>query len=316
MYSYIVRRLGATLLTALGLSILIFGLMRLIPGTVVGQLLGPNAFATAEAKASLEKMFGLDRPLYMQYLSWMKSLFTGTWGIAYKSGKPVLPLLLSRIPVSAELGILAILWSLIIGIPMGVIATVKQNSFLDHFIRVIYTMGLSIPAFWQGTLLILIFSVYLNWIPSFEWVPIWKDPVHNLSMVALPALTLGTATAAMITRLTRASMLEVMRQDYIQTARAKGLKERLVVIKHALRNSLIPVITVAGIQMGYILGGIVVIEQVFTLPGTGRLLMNALFERDYPLVQGNILLFGLLFLTINLLVDLTYALLNPKITYD
>ena len=316
MYSYIARRLAATLFTALGLSVLIFGLMRMIPGTVVGQLLGPNAFATAEAKASLEKMFGLDRPLYLQYLSWMRSLFSGTWGIAYKSGRPVLPLLLSRVPVSAELGILAILWSLIIGIPMGVIATVKQNTFLDHFIRVISTMGLSIPAFWQGTLLILIFSVYLNWMPSFEWVPLWKDPLQNLSMVALPALTLGTATAAMITRLTRASMLEVMRMDYIQTARAKGLQERLVIIKHALRNSLIPVITVAGIQMGYILGGIVVIEQVFTLPGTGRLLMNALFERDYPLVQGNILLFGLLFLTINLLVDLTYAFLNPKITYD
>ncbi|MFQ5795310.1 MAG: ABC transporter permease [Candidatus Bipolaricaulia bacterium] len=316
MGEYIARRLLATLLTALGLSLLIFFIMRLIPGTVVEQLLGPNSFAPKEAIESLKQMFGLDRPLYVQYFNWMKNIFVGGWGLDYKSAQPVLSLLLKKIPVSAELGFLAVLWSLIIGVPMGVIAAVRRNRFSDNFIRIISTLGLSIPAFWQGTLLILLFSVHLNWMPPFQWVQFWEDPIKNLTIIALPALTLGTATAAMITRLTRSTMLEVLSMDYVQTARSKGLVERAVILKHALRNSLIPVITVAGVQMGYILGGIVVIEEVFSLPGVGRLLMNALFERNYPLVQGNILLFGLLFMGINLLVDLSYLFLDPRIRYE
>lgn len=316
MKGYIGRRLLAMLLTALGLSLLIFGLMRLIPGTVVEQLIGPNASATEEAIASLKRYFGLDRPFHIQYLDWISGVFRGNWGLDYKSAQPVLRVLFRHLPVSAELALLAIFWSLIIGIPMGVIAAIRRNRFIDGFIRVVSTFGLSIPAFWQGTLLILLFSIYLRWVPPMQWVQFWENPVKNLSIMALPSLTLGTATAAMITRMTRATMLETLSKDYVRTARAKGLVERVVILKHVLRNSLIPVVTVAAVQMGYILGGIVVIEQVFTLPGVGRLLMSSIFERNYPLVQGDILLFGFLFMTINFLTDLSYVILDPRIRYE
>ena len=300
-------------LTLLGVSVLVFGMVRLVPGTVVEQLLGQAAIASPEVLASFRRFFGLDRPLSAQYVEWIAGALRGDLGTSWLSGRPVLALFVERVPVSAELAVLAVLWSLVVGLPLGTAAAVSRGGIADGAIRVLATLGLSLPAFWQGTVLILLFSVYLGWMPSLSWTPLTRDPLANLATIALPALTLGTATAAVITRMSRSSMLDVLGREYIRTARAKGLPEPRVTFRHALRNALIPVVTVAGVQLGYIVGGIVVVEDVFTLPGVGRLLLDAIFQRDYPVVQGVILLLAALFMALNLAVDLCYALLDPRL---
>lgn len=302
--------------TLLGVSLIVFGMMRLIPGTVVEQLLGQSALVGEETIRALREFFGLDRPWYVQYFEWMGGLLRGDLGVSWRSNRPVLSLILSRLPVSAELAVLAVAWSMLIGIPMGVFAALRRGSTSDSVIRFVSTLGLSVPAFWQGTLLILLFSIYLQWMPSIQWVSIRENVWVNLSIIGLPALTLGTATAAMISRMTRSTMLDVLGHDYVRTARAKGLPEQRVVKHHALRNALIPVVTVAGVQMGYILGGIVVVEDVFNLPGIGRLLLDAVFQRDYPIVQSTILVGATLFMGLNFLVDLLYAVIDPRIQYE
>ena len=313
MAAYLARRLAATALTLLGVSLVVFGMVRMVPGTVVEQLLGQAAIASPEVVASFRAYFGLDRPLAVQYAHWLAGVLRGDLGVSWLSGRPVLALFVERLPVSAELAVLAVAWSLVIGVPLGAGAAVWRGGTRDSAIRVGATLGLSLPAFWQGTVLILLFSIYLNWMPSLVWVPFLSDPVDNLIMMALPALTLGTATAAMVTRMSRSSMLDVLGREYVRTARAKGLPERRVTLHHALRNALIPVITVAGVQLGYIVGGIVVVEDVFTLPGVGRLLLDAIFQRDYPMVQGVILLLGAIFMLLNLAVDVLYAAIDPRL---
>jgi len=302
--------------TLLGVSIIVFVMMRLIPGTVVEQLLGQSALVGEETIRSLREFFGLDRPWYVQYVDWMAGLLRGDLGNSWRSNRSVLSLFVSRLPVSAELAVLAVAWSLALGIPLGVLAAVRRGTTSDGVIRFVSTLGLSVPAFWQGTLLILLFSIHLQWMPSLQWVSLRQDLWANLEIIALPALTLGTATAAMISRMTRSAMLDVLSREYVRTARAKGAREPRVVSHHALRNALIPVITVAGVQMGYILGGIVVVEDVFNLPGVGRLLLDAIFQRDYPVVQGSILVGAALFMMLNFLVDLLYAVIDPRIQYE
>lgn len=316
MGAYLARRLLATALTLLGVSLLVFGMVRLIPGTIVEQLLGQAAMGSPEVLASFRRFFGLDRPVYLQYVDWLGAVLRGDLGVSWLSGKPVLALFLERLPVSAELALLAVGWSLLLGVPLGTASAVWRGGVRDGAIRVVATLGLSLPAFWQGTVLILLFSIYLGWMPSLQWVSLARNPGANLATMALPALTLGTATAAMITRMSRSSMLDVLGREYIRTARAKGVSERSVTFHHALRNALIPVVTVAGVQLGYIVGGIVVVEDVFTLPGVGRLLLDAIFQRDYPVVQGVILLLGAIFMTLNLVVDLLYAALDPRLRHD
>jgi len=311
--AYFARRLVATALTLLGVSVLVFGMVRLVPGNVVDQLLGQAAIASPEVVASFRAYFGLDRPVHAQYAHWFGGVLRGDLGVSWLSGRPVVGLFVERLPVSAELALLAVGWSLLLGIPLGTGAAVWRGGTRDSAIRVGATLGLSLPAFWQGTVLILLFSIYLGWMPSLAWAPLTQRPLDNLTMMALPALTLGTATAAMITRMSRSSMLDVLGRDYVRTARAKGLPERQVTFRHALRNALIPVVTVAGVQLGYIVGGIVVVEDVFTLPGVGRLLLDAIFQRDYPVVQGVILLLGAIFMLLNLAVDLLYAALDPRL---
>ena len=313
MRAYLVERLLAMGLTLLGVSLLVFAMVRLIPGTVVEQLLGQAAMASPEVTASFRRFFGLDQPLHVQYLGWLGGMLRGDLGASWLSGKPVLALFLERLPVSAELAVLAVGWSLAIGVPLGTGAAVWRGGVRDGAIRVAATLGLSLPAFWQGTVLILLFSVYLGWMPSIQWVPLTRNPGANLAIMALPALTLGTASAAMITRMSRSAMLDVLGREFVRTARAKGLPERQVTFHHALRNALIPVVTVAGVQLGYIVGGIVVVEDVFTLPGVGRLLLDAIFQRDYPVVQGVILLLAAAFMALNLAVDLLYAALDPRL---
>ena len=313
MRAYLLQRLAAMVLTLLGVSLLVFGMMRLIPGTVVEQLLGQAAMSSPEVVASFRRFFGLDQPLHVQYLGWLGGLLHGDLGVSWLSGRPVLGLFLERLPISAELAVLAVAWSLLLGIPLGTASAMWRGGLRDSAIRVGATLGLSLPAFWQGAVLILLFSLYLGWMPSLQWVPLSQSLAGNLAIMALPALTLGTATAAMITRMSRSSMLDVLGCEYVRTARAKGVPERRVTFHHALRNALIPVVTVAGVQLGYIVGGIVVVEDVFTLPGVGRLLLDAIFQRDYPVVQGVILLLAAAFMTLNLAVDLLYALIDPRL---
>ncbi|MGH7413579.1 MAG: ABC transporter permease [Candidatus Rokuibacteriota bacterium] len=313
MRASLLRRLAAMGLTLFGVSLLVFGMVRLIPGTVVEQLLGQAAMASPEVVASFRRFFGLDQPWHVQYGTWLAGLLRGDLGVSWLSGRPVLALFLERLPVSAELAGLAVAWSLLLGIPLGTASAVWRGGWRDGLIRVGATLGLSLPAFWQGAVLILLFSLYLGWMPALQWVPFTESPAANLAIMALPALTLGTATAAMITRMARSSMLDVLGREYVRTARAKGVAERRVTFHHALRNALIPVVTVAGVQLGYIVGGIVVVEDVFTLPGVGRLLLDAIFQRDYPVVQGVILLLAAAFMTLNLAVDLLYTLIDPRL---
>src|SRR5438132_1321485 len=313
MSAYVARRLLATALTLLGVSVLVFGMVSLVPGTIVEQLLGQAAMGSPEVLASFRRFFGLDRPAHLQYIDWLGGALRGDLGVSWLSGKPVLALFLERLPVSAELALLAIGWSLLLGVPLGTASAVWRGGARDGAIRVAATLGLSLPAFWQGTVLILLFSIYLGWMPSLQWVSLTRSPGANLAIMSLPALTLGTASAAMITRMARSSMLDVLGREFVRTARGKGVRESRVYFHHALRNALIPLVTVAGVQLGYIVGGIVVVEDVFTLPGVGRLLLDAIFQRDYPVVQGVILLLAAAFMVLNLVVDLLYAVLDPRL---
>lgn len=315
VWQYLVRRILSTLLTLFGVSILVFLMLQLIPGTVVEQIMGTDAMVTKETVESLKAFFGLDQPIHIQYLHWVQNIARGNFGISWRTGKTVLGLILDHLPVTGELTFLALVVAFLIGVPAGVFSATRSNTAPDSVTRVLSLLGLSLPVFWQGTMLILIFSLLLRWMPALDYVGFFEDPLRNLQLMAMPSICLGTASAAMIMRMTRACLLEVLGQDYVRTARAKGLGERLVIYRHALRNAIIPVITVAGVQVGYLLGGIVVVEEVFTLPGVGRLVLSAIFNRDYPLVQGAVLFVALVFMLTNLLVDLLYSVIDPRIRY-
>ena len=300
--------------TLFGLSVLVFLLARLIPGDVV-QVSLEQAERTPEMVQELRSFFGLDQPLYVQYWRWLSDVLQGDLGTSWRSGNSVMDLILDRLSVTAELTILAMVVSIGLGVPLGILAATRQNSPLDYLVRVMSMFSLSIPEFWQGIMLILVLSITLGWIPSLEYVDFWKDPATNLSIMILPAVSVGTVASANIVRMTRATMLEELRQDYVRTARAKGLHDRVVIYSHALKNTLIPVVTIAGLQIGYLMGGIVVMEAVFTLPGVGRLMLLAISQRDYPLIQGVVLFIATIFVFSNLLVDVLYAYVNPRIRY-
>ncbi|MDQ3655661.1 MAG: ABC transporter permease, partial [Chloroflexota bacterium] len=312
---YIGRRLLLLIPTLLGFTVVIFLLIRLVPGTVVEQMLGSNALVTGESVEALRRYFGLDRPLYVQYLDWLGNLLVGDLGTSWRTGEPVARLVLAHLAVTAELALLSVLLATLVGIPVGILAALRQNSFLDSLLRIGSLFGLSMPVFWQATMLILILSRLFNWAPPLRWHGPLADPAANAQMMVLPAVALATVSAAVIVRMTRATFLDIMHQDYMRTARAKGLGERLVIIRHGLRNVLIPAVTVIGLQFGYLMGGIVVVEEVFTLPGLGRLVLNAIYQRDYPVVQGGVLAIALVFMLVNLVVDLLYAVLDPRIRY-
>ena len=246
----------------------------------------------------------------------MGQLAHGDLGTSWRTGKPVLSLILERLPVTLELTCLAVGFSLLIGIAAGIVSATRRDGPLDNVTRIGTLLGLSVPVFWQGTMLILFFSLYLRWMPSVVWVDFVTSPRANLTIMVLPAICLGTAAAANIARTTRACMLDVLRSEYIRTATAKGLATGTVILKHALRNALIPIVTVAGLQMGILLGGAVVVEEVFTLPGIGRLVLWSIYQRDYPLTQSTILFIAALFMMINLAVDLLYSWLDPRIRYS
>ncbi|MEW6232186.1 MAG: ABC transporter permease [Chloroflexota bacterium] len=315
MSKYLANRLLAMVVSLLGVTIIVFLLIRLIPGTIVEQMLGTEALTAYETVESLRRYFGLDQPVYVQYYQWITRVLVGDLGRSWRTAIPVLEFILSRLPVTLELTAIAITIALLIGVPAGIISALKQNRPVDNLARILALTGLSIPVFWQGTMFILILSLSFRWAPSMGWVSPFEDLRANLNMVLLPGFCLGTASAAVIMRMTRSCMLEVLRQEYVRTARAKGLAERVVIIAHAFKNAMIPVVTVAGLQMGYLLGGTVVVEEVFTLPGIGRLLLWAIYQRDYPTVQGTVLFIAVMFMAVNLFVDILYAFLDPRIRY-
>ena len=316
MGRYLLVRLYSMGLTLLGLTVLVFLMLRLIPGTVVEQMIGADAVVSAAMVEQLRAFFGLDQPWYVQYGRWLGALAQGDLGTSWRTGKPVVGLIVERLPVTLELTLMAVGFALVLGLVAGIVYAVRRDRAVDNVTRVGALLGLSVPVFWQGTMLILFLSIYLRWMPPVVWVDFLRDPLKNLTIMLLPAVCLGTASAANIARTTRACMLDVLGSEYIRTAAAKGLMPRLVVLKHALKNALIPIVTVVGLQMGILLGGSVVVEEVFTLPGVGRLVLWSIYQRDYPLTQSTILFVAVMFMTINLLVDLLYACLDPRIRYS
>jgi peptide/nickel transport system permease protein len=315
MGRYLVVRLYSMALTLLGLTVLVFLMLRLIPGTVVEQMIGADAMVSQQMVDQLKRFFGLDQPWYVQYARWLGQLLRGDLGTSWRTGKSVLSLIFERLPVTIELTVLSVAFSLVLGVAGGVLSAARRDRPIDHATRIGTLLGLSVPVFWQGTMLILFFSLYLRWMPPVMWVDLLADPRRNLTIMALPALCLGTAAAANVARTTRSCMLDVLGSDYVRTARAKGLGGRAVVLKHALKNAMIPVVTVVGLQLGILLGGTVVVEEVFTLPGVGRLVLWSIYQRDYPVTQSTILFIAALFMALNLAVDLLYGYLEPRIRY-
>ena len=316
MPAYIIGRLLLALPTLFGISVVAFLTIHLIPGNVVEVMLGTRTDVTPQQIAELNTLYGINTPLWQQYLIWATRILRFDLGFSLRTGLPVTTLLGSALGVTAELTTLAVVIALLIALPLGIWTAVRRNSAGDVAGRLLSLLGLSLPGFWLGTLLILFASLYLPWLLSFAFVPFWQNPARNLEAMILPAGTLALGLAAILLRMTRAAMLEVLPKDYLRTARAKGLGRARILIKHALRNALLPVITLVGLQIGYLLGGAVIIENVFTLPGIGRLVVQAIEQRDYPLVQSIVFAVAALVIVVNLVVDLCYAWVDPRIRYS
>jgi len=278
--------------------------------------LGTQVEATPEQMEELRRIFGEDKPIPVLYIEWLGRLLHGDLGYSLRTGRQVLPDILQRLPLSFELTIFALFLALLIGIPLGIIGAVKKNPILDIVIRITGLLGLSLPQFWLASLMVIAFSGFRGFIPMGNYIPFSQAPLENIRMMLLPSLAIGIGLAAVIMRYMRNSMLEVMQMDYIRTAQAKGLKRKIVIFRHALKNAILPIITVAGFNTGYLLGGAIVIEEVFALPGMGRLVLYAIYQRDYPLIQGIVLIIALMFVLINLLTDLLYAAIDPRIRLD
>lgn len=313
MQAYIIRRLLLFIPVMIGISLAVFLLMHLIPGDVVDSMLGVEA--TDELREQLTKQFGLDLPWYQQYWNWMSGVLKGDFGISLRTGKAILPEILNRFKVTLELTILAAIISWIIAIPLGILAAIKRNTWIDGTARVVALFWVSVPNFALATLLILFLSLKLNYYPPLKYTAFFENPVENLKTIFFPALVLGAIMAGSVMRMTRSSVLEVLKQDFIRTIRAKGAKENIVIFKHALKNSLLPIITIIGMQIGYLLGGTVITEQIFSLPGLGLLILTGINQRDYPVVQGSILFFALIFVIVNLIIDILYTYIDPRINY-
>ncbi|HVE23612.1 MAG TPA: ABC transporter permease [Acidocella sp.] len=308
--------LGARLLqiipTMLLVSVIVFALQHLLPGDPAVMLAGDSA-GDPHVVAQIRDQLLLNRPIGDQYLHWLVGVLHGNLGYSWELSAPVTTLLLQKLPVTLQLSAMAFVIALATGIPLGVISAVKKGTPLDWLATSVGLFGLSVPSFWLGIVLILLVSVDLGWLPPSGYVPLSQDPLQSLRTTIMPAFVLGNAVAAIIMRHTRSAMLAALHQDYVRTARAKGLSERVVVWRHALRNALIPVVTLAGLQLGTLLSGAVLTEQVFDIPGVGKLVVDAVFNRDYPVIQGVVLVTGLLYVLINLITDILYAVINPKL---
>jgi peptide/nickel transport system permease protein len=322
MYRYIVKRILLVIPTLVGAAALVFLLMRLIPGDICVVRLGSGGGTfDARAVATCHAQLGLDSPVFLQFVDFVWGFFRGDFGTSMWSGKPVAHEIAARFPISLEICIMAVVISNIIAIPLGTISALKQDRPIDFVIRTISIAGLATPSFWLGILLILAIldisqAVFgTPWMPPIDYVPIWQDPLRNLSMAIWPALTVGYRTSAVTMRMTRSAMLEVLREDYIRTARAKGLIEKVIINRHALKNALLPVVTLIGIEAAFLIGGLVVTEQVFNLNGLGMLFVESVARRDYTLTQALVMLVALVFILVNFTVDLMYAWLDPRIRF-
>jgi peptide/nickel transport system permease protein len=313
VFAYIARRLVLMLVTLIGISIVIFVLLRIVPGNIVDILFAAAGYVDPSDKASLERELGLDQPIVVQYLHWIGGLLRGDLGYSYVSEKPALDEILPRIPITARLAGLALLFSAAIGIPLGVISAVKQGTRLDYGLRIFSLSGLSLPAFWLGLLILMASVALFGTMPIFNPNP--KTWTEAIAIYCIPALAVGFRSAALVMRITRSSMLEILRQDYIRTARAKGASEAAVNYRHALKNAMLPVITVLGIEAAFLIGGLIVTETVFNIPGVARFLVEAIRWRDYPIVQNLVMLIAAVVVLANFTVDMLYAALDPRIRY-
>jgi peptide/nickel transport system permease protein len=308
-----VKRFFLMLLTLIGMSIIIFVLLRLMPGNIVDIMFDSAGFVDPAEKAQIEKELGLDQPIPVQYGRWILGLVQWDLGFSYVSEMPAVDELAPRIPITAKLAALALFFSVLFGVPLGVISAVKQDTWLDYLLRVISLSGLSMPSFWLALLILMFF------VAQFGTIPIYLDPPENLwdelLLYSIPAAAVGFRSSALIMRLTRSSMLEVLRQDYIRTARSKGASENKVNYSHALKNAFLPVTTIIGIEAAFLIGGLIITETVFNIPGVAHFLVEAILMRDYPIVQNLVMLVALIVVTINFLVDLTYGALDPRIKY-
>jgi len=314
--AYIGRRLLALIPTLFFASLIVFISIRLIPGDVIDLMLAQNDIVTGQDRAKIEAALGLDQPVYIQYFRWIGDALSGDLGSSLWQNVPVTDQLLVSLPITFELGLLALIVALSVSIPIGVYSAMRQDTAGDYVARSFSLLMLAIPSFWLGTLVMVFPSVWWRWAPELEYIPFFDDPVTNLKHMIIPAILLGLSMSAVTMRMTRTMMLEVMRQDYIRTARAKGVGEKLLVVRHALRNGLIPVITLIGLQAPLLIGGAVILEQIFVVPGMGLLLLEAVFQRDYPVISGVFLVVGVGVLVINLLVDLSYGWLDPKVRHE
>lgn len=314
MLTFVARRGLLALFSLIGISIVTFLLIRLIPGSAIDYRVGTSVGLTGQQVEILKRYFGLDVPMWKQYFIWIVSVLHGDLGISFTSGQSVLSLILNRVPITAELGFWALLIALCIGVPLGTISALQPDSWVDLASRGFSLIGLSIPNFWLGTLFILLFSTKIPWLPNAQtYVTLTEKPTLNLEQNLLPAVALGLAVAGSIMRITRASVRDVLSEDYVRTARAKGVPRDWVVIKHVLRNALIPIITTAGFMAGYLLTGAVIVEQIFNIPGVGRLLLTSILGRDYPIVEGTVLVIAVTFVLSNLAADVAYGFADPRI---
>lgn len=315
MSTYLAERVAAMLLVLLGISVLSFALIYMVPGNAVDVLLAGEAQVSAERRAELERVLGLDKPPHVQYLRWVAGFLQGDMGTSIRTGLTVRRELALRLPVTLELATVATLMAVATAIPLGVLSAVRRNSWTDSVLKLTGLVGLSIPQFGLASVLLLLTSKYLPVLTPGAYQAFAAAPAEHLRSMLLPAVSAGAPVAAVIMRMTRSSMLDVIREQYVSTARAKGLAERVVIAKHVLRNALVPVVTIIGIQFGLLLSGVVIIEYIFTLPGLGTLMLNGIYQRDYTVVQSCIVVVALLFVLVNLIVDIAYGWLDPRIRY-
>ena len=319
MYRYLSQRLAIMIPTVLGITILIFLAMRVLPGDPLALIMSESAgsyILSEEELQTARASLGLVKPYYVQYLSWMGEVVRGDLGSSFWTNEPIRDLVLRRAPITGQIALMAVLFSWLIGVPIGMFSAMWRNSLFDHISRVTITVFIAVPSFWIGLLIVLASVLIFTWRPPLTIVQLWDDPLANLSMTTLPALALGLGLAAANARMARSSALEVMYDDYIRTARAKGLPDRMVMWRHVFKNAMLPVITTSGVALGGLLGGAVSVERAFGVPGLGTLLVQALTERDWMMIQNLVLLYGIIFAVINLLVDLSYGWFDPRIRYE
>ena len=297
------------------MSLLVFCMLRLLPGDIVDVMTGGDIPSTAQTKERLREAFGLDKPLPLQYVTWIANIARGDLGTSFRSGEPIATILLRTLPITLELTLLAVIVATVCALPLGVVSAVVRESSFDYAARLAGLIGLSMPNFWLATLMLLFTSVFFHWIPPVNWIPPFQNPLGNLQQMLLPVAAIALQLMAILMRMTRAMMLEVLQQDYVRTARAKGAQERLVVFRHALRNALIPVVSVIGFQIGALMGGSAIVEVIFGLNGVGNTLVQAIFNRDYPVVQATTLFVAAVFVIANLSVDLLYGYLDPRLKH-